>query len=114
MTQPKPKRTGRKPKTKSADESATSSAKSPTTSDDETDNQEDFITIAILEEVLAKHLQPIHKSINEAITKLQTDLDSVRQIAENALKLAEKKQQNNRNTSKLQLHNENTHLKSKR
>ena len=74
--------------TTAVDESSTSATKSPVTSEDESDN-EDFITISKLDEVLQKHLQPIHKLINDTITKLQTDLDAVRQIAENALKLEE-------------------------
>ena len=104
-------------KNKQSTASATaSSAKSDMSDADTTDSES--ITRSDLEKILAKHLEPLKKSLNETIIKLQSDIDEIRAIADNALKLAQEnekkidslKQENN--ALKNQLADNTIHINS--
>ena len=77
------------------------------TEDDSSANTSKNITTDDLDRILARHLEPIHASINETIEKLSADIDAIKLIANNAYKLA---QENQKITA--QLKQENNTLKN--
>lgn len=99
------------PKKKKADKK---SAKGEESTNDSTDDETpDYLTTDKFEKLLQKHLQPIQEALNQSLIKVQADIDEIKAIAANALRLAEnssKLAEENKNAIQ-QLTSENTHLK---
>ena len=86
MVEPKKKKTTKKKTTKEGE-----TEKDDSTSETELeDSEQNFLTITQFETLLRKHLAPLEKTLNDALTRIQADVDAVKLVADNALKLADK------------------------
>ena len=126
MVDPKTKNktTTRAGKQQKDGESASASEIQPDSGSELQDDQTDFSAkhIKTFESLLEKHLEPIHNSINDAIIKIQAEIESVKLRAENGFKIAERAlklaEENKSAIDKLseenkKLKTENTSLKNK-
>ena len=86
MVEPKKKKATKKKTTKEG-EKEDSSSETELNKENEPTN---FITVTQFEELLRKQLAPLEKTLNEALTRIQADIDAVKSVADNAHKLADK------------------------